>query len=211
MQTDPIYASAVGNAGEMERAIRVCLMGSEACMQLTFDVAGCPAGGFEEAWCIWRNKTFGGILAPHLIHVFLAAQKQAVAEIIVFDKALDGALRADAADRSAAAGCRFHASLQGARHVKLTDKLQQAVMQQEIRGHHATYFACEAAMFHVPLMHLLPAYLFAEWRSARAAAGLSREGSSLQAFESLCGDALLQAAKLLSDVAGGPRTIGVCA
>ncbi|MCB1098603.1 MAG: hypothetical protein KDN22_23730 [Verrucomicrobiae bacterium] len=209
--SEPIYESTGGNADELARAIRVCLMGGDIHLPLTCMVGAGDELHLTSEWDKWRGLLFAKILAPHLIGVFTAAHRGDVREIMKLDQALAGQLAEDVAERSVNAGSQFYASMDGARHIKTLEKLRTAVLEQKIAGHHATFFAAEAAVFHVPMMHLLPAYLYAEWRSARLQAGMSVAGSSFEAFRAVCQGALVDAGKIFSDVIGGQHSLGVCA
>jgi hypothetical protein len=211
LRSEPIYESADGDADELARAIRVCLMGGDVHLPLTCTIG---SGGEEQwvrEWDQWRNHLFAEVLAAHLIKVFTAAHRGDVRAIVKLDQALGDQFSVDVAGRSAMAGGQFHASMDGARHVKMLEKLRKAVLDQEIAGHHATFFATEAAIFHVPMMHVLPAYLYAEWRSGRLPAGIPASRSSVESFYIECQGALVDAGKIFAKVIGGEHSFGVCA
>jgi len=59
------------------------------------------------------------------------------------------------------------------------------------------------------LMHLLPAYLFAEWRSARVAAAFPPDACGLMVFESLRGGDIAAAGALLQRLLGETGEMGL--
>ncbi|MDA0813147.1 MAG: hypothetical protein O3C21_12275 [Verrucomicrobia bacterium] len=218
LRSEPIYESADGNADELARAIRVCLMGGDVNLPLTFTLGSGGEGEGQWArewareWDHWRNHLFANVLAPHLIKVFTAAHLGDVHAVIQLDQALGDQFSMEVAERSAMAGCQFHSSMDGARHVKMLEKLRKAVLDQKIVGHHSTFFATEAAIFHVPMMHVLPAYLYAEWRSGRLPAGIPASRNGVESFYIECRGALIDSGSIFAKViGGGEHSFGVCA
>ena len=159
---DAIYECAPDDDREFARAIRVCLMGMTSFPPLTFQASG--PEGFTSEWRAWHEDVFDPVIGPHLVQSYEAAQKNQVLEVLAADQKLDARLDTARRDRSAQGGCRLQGLLAGARHVRQMERFRDAVLRQDVIGHFATILAVEAALFHVPLMHVLPACLFAEWR-----------------------------------------------
>lgn len=210
-QQEPIYELIGDNTAELARAMRVCLMGGDIHQPLTFAPQLSETESFLAMWRKWRSEFFDPLLAPHLLKVFSAIQSGDARRVIALDQELEKGLKPNVAERSALAGSQFQAQMDGARHVKVLDKLHKAVLEQAMPGHHATFFASEAAVFNVPMMHLLPAFLFAEWRRGRIHLGKSSATNSMEAFHEQCQDDLAAARDLFSRTIGGEHTLGVCA
>lgn len=210
-QREPIYQSIDDNADELSRAMRVCLMGSDIYEPLTFAPSCGAMETFAKEWGDWRCELFDAILAQHLIHVYRLSQSGDARGIIVLDSKLHHQLEPGASDRSIMAGSQFHASMDGAKHVKALDKLRKAVLDQSMPGHHATFFACEAAAFNVPMIHLFPAFLFAEWRNGKRLANVTESAASIDLFHHECREDLAAARKVFSLILGGENTLSVCA
>jgi urease accessory protein UreF len=221
--SDPIYESEPGDDREIARAIRVCLMGTTAFPVLTFEAKQSGREAFLKAWKTWHEDVFYRYLAPHLVRCHQAISANEVDEALeadcMLDERLGEAFGADEPrDRSAAAGSALYGSIDGARHVRQMDRFRKAVAEQRIPGHFATGLAVEAALFHVPLMHLLPACLFAEWRGALV--GCQDEGSlansqkiglSIGQFIEAAGDAIRSSRETVQSSLSGAGRLVVCA
>ena len=213
---DAIYESAPGDDRELARAIRVCLMGTAAFPALTFFPDNGDEAAFRLMWAAWHEALFVNVLGPHLVRCHQAARVNQIAELLEADRELDARLTVAQRDRSASAGAALHGSIEGARHVPQMDRFRHAVLEQQVPGHFATVLAVEAALFYVPLMHVLPACLFAEWRGARisitATAGHSaRGGGSISEFLGAAGEEVFSSRKTLDSSLAGSGQLIVCA
>lgn len=212
LTSEAIYESELGDDREFARAIRVCLMGTTRFPAVTFQPQSTSEDQFLEDWKSWHKRVFMKCLAPHLVRCHQAICVNQVDEVIEADCALDQVLGEatdgeDALDRSASAGSVLYGTIDGARHVQQIVRFRKAVMEQQIPGHFATVLAVEAALFHVPLMHVLPACLFAEWRG-----GLANESSpSIGQFIEAAAEEIRESRKIVQASLAGSGRLVVCA
>ena len=148
---------------ELRRAIRICGMGTRSRPAGLFSAFLDGKAASHRRWDAWLATDFHPRIAGVLVEVHTAAGATKWDELLAIDRNLTGHLSPDAIRVSGEAGRNLLASLRGARHVRVADKLRSAVEGDEATGHFPVVFSLQAAAFNVPLNAMLAAYLFYEW------------------------------------------------
>lgn len=170
----PIYAvTAPGEGGGLEqnRANAIARLGAtDATGPGTFFPAE-RAGGldFEAAFEDWRTTLFLPWLGPRFIAVHLAAARMETERIQEIDREIDTHLSPAARQRSLEAARPF---LEGRTEIRSQPqwvKFLQAAEQGRTPGHLPTIFSLQAALFHLPLLPAMTAYVNLEGANGLAA------------------------------------------
>ena len=170
----PIYAVQTTDEGgglEQHRANAIARLGAaDATGPGTFFPPE-RAGGldFEAAFEDWRTTLFLPWLGPRFIAVHLAAARMESERILEIDREIDTHLSPPARQRSLEAARPF---LEGRTEIRSQPqwvKFLQAAEREQTPGHLPTIFSLQAALFHLPLLPALTAYMNLEGANGLAA------------------------------------------
>ena len=193
-QDFPIYRDAAGEGEELRRAMGHASAGLRPPGMLLFDPA-------EGEWAAFFSGIVAERIAAHFVTSYSAAAAGEVDRLLELDGCFAEGLDLDQRQRLAeATPCVFEAR-EGARAMRLLDRLRERCPQCA----YTTAFAAHAAAFNVPLLHALLAYLAVEWRAGVEAGGEALENS--REWERMFGEQLLscplQVRQLLARSGGG--------
>ncbi|MFK5923113.1 MAG: hypothetical protein QM496_13110 [Verrucomicrobiota bacterium] len=162
--------------GEMERAIAISVMGVAADGGSIFSplsgMKKARKGGelddlqtFKQSWQEWQQHSFREFLAETFVEVYTASAEMRVRRIMNLDKKLDSRLSGAEVKRSREAGRCFLEGKSEMRRAPQWQKYARAVEQGDCPGHVVTVFALQSALYHLPLLPALTAYVYFEWRA----------------------------------------------
>jgi len=173
MGSEAIYLVEGGEEfGEWERAVGISVMGvgigggGVFCFDLGKRGGSLGREGFKEQWIEWLRTTFRDQVSEVFVKVFLASTEMRIDRIVELDNGLDSRLGSGERQRSREAGQRFLEGKAGMQRAPQWRKYAHHVGQGECPGHVATVFALQAALYHLPLLSALSAYVYFEWHSA---------------------------------------------
>lgn len=199
ISNESIYL-AVGDAvfGEMERAIGISVMGvrtgggSIFSPKIRSKKSAQKAGGsdlqsFGESWSMWLQQPFAGNLAETFVEVYMAASEMRLRRIAQLDLTLGQCLSGAEVRRSRAAGQCFLEGKSEMQRAPQWQKYAKSVNNGECPGHVVTVFALQSALYHLPLLSALTAYVYFEWRAGMSVfigdSEIQKRGLTLQKFQ----------------------------
>jgi hypothetical protein len=168
---DAIYPVNEESVQEQNRADAISRIGAtDAAAAATFFPPE-RLGGllFEDAWHDWLAKDFVAWLGPKFIEIHLAAARMASDRIAEIDHEIDAALSETARRRSRSAALPYLEGRTEVRQQPQWVKFLRAQKAGEIPGHLTSIFALQAALFHLPLLPALTAYVNFEGANGLAA------------------------------------------
>lgn len=171
-----------GGLGEMERVIAISVMGVKAKGGSIFSPnlkKGLSPEGlaeFRESWIEWLRQSFQQHLGKTFVEVYMASTEMRIRRITNLDRNLDQSLSAEASNRSQRAGSWFLEGKSEMQRAPQWKKYADCVCRGECPGHVITVFALQSALYHLPLLSALTAYVYFEWRVAM---GIVMEESDL--------------------------------
>ena len=125
----------------------------------------------REAFEDWLEDSFRILLAPHALQTALWTQKGMVREIVDLDSRLHLASEEEC-KASHEAGATILVDRKGMEKAAILAKLSQAIHRGSTPGHHATLFAVQAALNHLPHQAILLGLAYDEWRRCMQSPGL---------------------------------------
>lgn len=165
----PIYAADAADGREQLRADAIARLGAtDAREPGTFlpPVSGAPA---TLAWRRWLAEPFEAWLGMAFIDIYRATGRMALDRVLELDREIDVRLEVAARERSRQAALPW---LEGRTEVRRQPQWVKYLRAQETGatpGHLPTIFALQAALFHLPLLPTLTAYVIFEGMNGRAA------------------------------------------
>jgi hypothetical protein len=173
MGSEAIYlVEGEGEFGELERAIGISVMGVGIEGRGTFrcDLGkGVGADGpveFREQWLVWLQATFRDQVSEVFVKVFLASTGMRIDQIVELDNGLNSRLGMGENQQSREVGRWFLDGKTEMQRAPQWKKYACKVEQGMCPGHLVTVFALQAALYHLPLLSALSAYVYFEWRAA---------------------------------------------
>lgn len=184
--------------GEMERAIGISVMGvttgggSIFSPKIRSKKSAQKAGesdlkSFGESWTMWLQQPFAESLAETFVEVYMAATEMRLRRIVQLDRTLAQCLSGAEARRSRAAGQYFLEGKSEMQRAPQWQKYAKSVENGECPGHVVTVFALQSALYHLPLLSALTAYVYFEWRAGMGVfigdSAIQKKGLTLQKFQ----------------------------
>ena len=199
-ENDAIYAANVVDHREWKRADGIARLGaSDATEPGTFLPTG-PGDAFESEWRRWLAESFESWLGPAFVEVYLATSRMQSERVAELDREIGGRLSPEAHERSRAAALPW---LEGRTEVQRQPqwvKYLRAQAAGEVPGHVTTIFALQAALFHLPLLSSLAAYVIFEGMNGWAAVH-GGKGRDAEAFASRHPEAMEAARRVFRSLA----------
>ncbi|MCF6311210.1 MAG: hypothetical protein L3J39_02045 [Verrucomicrobiales bacterium] len=184
--------------GEMERAIGISVMGVSSVGGSIFSPkirskkSVQKAGErelqiFAESWTMWLQQPFTEHLAETFVEVYMAAAEMRLRRVTQLDLSLGQCLSGAEARRSRAAGQCFLEGKSEMQRAPQWQKYARSVEAGECPGHVVTVFALQSALYHLPLLSALTAYVYFEWRAGMSVfigdSVIQKKGLTLQKFQ----------------------------
>lgn len=165
-----LYAADQADGREQLRADAMTRIGAtDARLPATFLATG-TGPMFEREFGHWLAETFESWLGTGLIGVGRATAAMRTEQIAALDLEIDGRLDPMARERSKRAAIPWLEGRAEVRRQPQWVKYLAAQASGEVPGHLATVFAMQAALFHLPLLSVLTAYVHYEGINGLAAA-----------------------------------------
>lgn len=120
---------------------------------------------FRASWLEFLEKSFRDQLGRVFVEVYTAATEMRIRRVTELDNELEQVLSAGEAQRSKATGHCFLEGKSAMQRAPQWQKYARSVERGESPAHVVTVFALQAALYHLPLLSALTAYVYFEWRS----------------------------------------------
>lgn len=165
----PLYAADAGDARELWRADAIARMGAaDARAPGTFLPSG-PGPAVAAGWERWLGDPLEAWLGRAFVDLHRAAGRMDAEGLVAIDRTIDRRLDPEARARSREAARPWLEGRTEVRRQPLWDKYQRARASAGAPGHLPTVFALQSALFHLPLLPALTAYVIFEGVNGRAA------------------------------------------
>ncbi|MCB1231353.1 MAG: hypothetical protein KDN19_13860, partial [Verrucomicrobiae bacterium] len=157
----PIYAVGRESGREQDRVDAIARLGATDALEPATFFPPERLGGldFEAAWHDWLAQVFEAWLAEKFIAVHLAAAEMASDRIAAIDREIDARLDEPARLRGREAARPYLEGRSEVRRQPQWVKYLRAQANGEIPGQLTTIFSLQAALFHLPLLPALTAYV----------------------------------------------------
>ncbi len=167
----PIYAVGSEPVSEQDRADAIARLGASDALEPATFFPPERLGGldFDAAWHDWLTREFEAWLGEKFIAVHLAAGHMACDRIAEIDREIDARLDSPARRRGRKAARPYLEGRSEVRRQPQWVKYLHAQAAGDIPGQLTTIFSLQAALFHLPLLPALAAYVNLEGANGLAA------------------------------------------